>query len=531
MPDERYAFERVLGEGAQGKVYLAYDRKLKKHWAVKELKVSSEEAKIMLELDHPGLPRITDVMEKDNHQYIVMDFMEGKTLKEMKEEMEKKQKYFSWKQRITWGIQICSLLEYLHSPGKEIIHQDLKPSNLLVHISGNIRILDFGIASREGRESSGMGTPGYAAPEQRKRKAEKRSDIYALGAVLLYMERKGEKQTYLYGEWKKVIRKCMEENPEKRYRNISLLKKDLIRLERIRQGKKRVYAGTVLGVMGILFLLSDIKKNIEVKQTNPNDSAEAFFETQPEEELTDPADYEEAKTYFLQNQIGGENQEAYSKLLNALEYPQNADWKKIRGILEELRQQKKESWIEARENVFLADIYLAYGNEMEFTAEEKAKEAATLLERAKEQLQENPEEPLAFLYEWEADKQLARCYEISGDTDKGIACYLRILEHENNVVQRKMSMLALLYLYRKKGEYEKAEEGYQSLLEEDPLNQEAACAYALMEALERNNPEKGAEILKQTEERLEQQSEIEKSKNMKKAERKIREYRENFEKQ
>ena len=94
LPEERYAFERVLGEGAQGKVYLAYDRKLEKYWAVKELKVSSGEAKIMLELDHPGLPRITDVIEKDNRQYLVMDYMEGKTLKEMKEEMEKKNCYF-----------------------------------------------------------------------------------------------------------------------------------------------------------------------------------------------------------------------------------------------------------------------------------------------------------------------------------------------------------------------------------------------------------------------------------------------------
>ena len=71
LPEERYAFERVLGEGAQGKVYLAYDRKLEKYWAVKELKVSSGEAKIMLELDHPGLPRITDVIEKDNRQYLL----------------------------------------------------------------------------------------------------------------------------------------------------------------------------------------------------------------------------------------------------------------------------------------------------------------------------------------------------------------------------------------------------------------------------------------------------------------------------
>ena len=520
MPEERYAFERVLGEGAQGKVYLAYDRKLEKYWAVKELKVSSGEAKIMLELDHPGLPRITDVIEKDNRQYLVMDYMEGKTLKEMKEEMEKKNRYFSWKQRITWGIQICSLLEYLHSPGKEIIHQDLKPSNLLIHISGSIRILDFGIASREGEKSSGMGTPGYAAPEQKKRKAEKRSDIYALGAVLLYMERKDEKQTYLYREWRKIIRKCMEENPQKRYRNIKKKKKDLIRLEQIRQGKKRVYAGMVLGIMGILFLAADIKRNRDVLEKVP-------FETRNQEELTDPADYEEAKAYFLQSQMNGENPEAYGKLMDALEHPQTADWKQIRGILEELQQQKKDSWIQARENVFLADLYLAYGKEMEFTMEEKAEEAAKVLERAKEQLKENPEQPLAFLYEWEADRQLARCYEMSGDTEKGIACYLRILEQENSTVQRKQTLLALLYLYRKQGEYEKAEEGYQKLLEEDPLDQEAACAYALMEALERKHPEKAEKNLEKTEACL-QHTQIEKSENMKKTERKIREYQENL---
>ena len=160
-------------------------------------------------------------------------------------------------------------------------------------------------------------------------------------------------------------------------------------------------------------------------------------------------------------------------------------------------------------------------------AKEKAEEAAKVLERAKEQLKENPEQPLAFLYEWEADRQLARCYEMSGDTEKGIACYLRILEQENNAVQRKQTLLALLYLYRKQGEYEKAEEGYQKLLEEDPLDQEAACAYALMEALERKHPEKAEKILEKTEACL-QHTQIEKSENMKKTERKIREYQENL---
>lgn len=137
---ERYRLDKMLGKGGQGQVFLAFDMKLEKYWAIKKIPAdSSREVDIMRHLEHPALPRIVDILEEDGCRYLVMDYLEGFTL----EEIKKSGKKIPWDKRIKWAVQLCSLLEYLHGPAKGIIYQDMKPSNLMVHISGDIRIFDL----------------------------------------------------------------------------------------------------------------------------------------------------------------------------------------------------------------------------------------------------------------------------------------------------------------------------------------------------------------------------------------------------
>lgn len=195
----RYRIEGVLGEGGMSKVYLASDINLPgKLWAVKESVQQDdyplcmeEEAGLLISLNHPRLPRITDFIRNEDRSltYLVMDYIEGIHLDGYVRQLRKK---LSLDMLVKFGIQICEGLDYLHSHQPPVIHRDLKPANLLVDGKGEIRFIDFGIARRykeqQPEDTVKLGTIGFAAPEQYGgRQTDGRGDLYSLGAVLLYL--------------------------------------------------------------------------------------------------------------------------------------------------------------------------------------------------------------------------------------------------------------------------------------------------------------------------------------------------------
>lgn len=200
--DDKYEILSVIGRGSTSTVYLAMHQRLRQKWAIKE--VNKEycenygmicrqliaEANILKELDHPGLPKIVDIIEQDNTIWLVMEFIEGITLKKLLEEKDVVEE----KQAVEWGMQICKIFSYLHSRVPPIIYRDLKPENLIIKRDGRLMLIDFGTAREYcygsyAGDTSCLGTRGYAAPEQYggMGQTDARTDIYCFGVMLYYL--------------------------------------------------------------------------------------------------------------------------------------------------------------------------------------------------------------------------------------------------------------------------------------------------------------------------------------------------------
>jgi eukaryotic-like serine/threonine-protein kinase len=200
-----------IGAGGMGDVWRARDQRIGRDVAIKVLNDSyapgdervrrfEQEARAAGALNHPGLVTILDVGTMDGSPYIVMELLEGETLRDAIGDVMPRP--LPLRKTIDYAIQIASALAVAHEKG--IIHRDLKPDNLFITSDGRVKILDFGLAKlaedatdadarhRTARHltSAGMvvGTPGYMSPEQvRARPLDYRTDIFSLGAVLYEM--------------------------------------------------------------------------------------------------------------------------------------------------------------------------------------------------------------------------------------------------------------------------------------------------------------------------------------------------------
>lgn len=184
---DKYQVVRTIGTGGAGVVYLAKDLHLNRLVAVKE---STEalllaETELLKELDHPGLPAVYDCFKQQDHTFLVMEYVEGMTLRQYL----KKHGRVPERQAVQWAVELCGILGYLHSRHPAVIYRDLKPENIMIRQDGKLKLIDLGgtLKSVWGREKEKwcVGTPGYAPPEQWKQtRGDERWDIYALGAVL-----------------------------------------------------------------------------------------------------------------------------------------------------------------------------------------------------------------------------------------------------------------------------------------------------------------------------------------------------------
>src|SRR5713101_4464900 len=149
----------------------------------------TREALMLASLSHPNLPRIYEQFTEMGRWYLVMDFIEGETLEEY---LNKAQAgYLPLAEVQDIGIQLCTVLDYLHTRQPPIIFRDLKPGNVMRTLDGHLYLIDFGIARhfKPGQTSDTipLGSPGYAAPEQYARmqaQTTPRTDMYGLGATL-----------------------------------------------------------------------------------------------------------------------------------------------------------------------------------------------------------------------------------------------------------------------------------------------------------------------------------------------------------
>ncbi|HZU00726.1 MAG TPA: serine/threonine-protein kinase [Ktedonobacteraceae bacterium] len=200
---QRYRVLGLVGQGGFGVVYKAEDTQfgnrlvavkainlgvLTAQQAVEATDAFNREVLLLSGLTHPHLPRIYDHFTDREYWYLVIDFIEGETLEQYLEQAPNG--HLPQKEILDIGMQLCDVLDYLHTREPPIIFRDLKPANVMRTADGHLYLIDFGIARHfkpgQARDTMVLGSPGYAAPEQYGRaQTTPRADIYSLG-VLLY---------------------------------------------------------------------------------------------------------------------------------------------------------------------------------------------------------------------------------------------------------------------------------------------------------------------------------------------------------
>jgi len=193
-----------LGDGGRGTVYLARDvvtgdtvalktydlRKAIDAADSKEMIAAFvQEAKLLSQLQHKNVVAFRDFFSARGQCFLVMDFIEGWTLEDV---LYVRKEQLSINEVVAIGIKLCSVLSYLHKQAMPIIYRDLKPANIMLTPTGDVKLIDFGIArtfkSGKQQDTIALGTPGYYAPELlRAQQTTPRSDVYSLGIVLWEM--------------------------------------------------------------------------------------------------------------------------------------------------------------------------------------------------------------------------------------------------------------------------------------------------------------------------------------------------------
>ncbi len=291
--DDRYEIIDVVGTGGMSTVYRAKDERLKRFVAIKVLKsdYSSDqnfvskfraEAQSSAGLTHPNIVSVYDVCEDDGRYFIVMELVEGITLKEYINLNGR----LSMQQAIDFSIQIASGLEAAHE--HHVIHRDIKPQNIIVSKSGNIKVTDFGIAkaaTSTTMSTTGIGSVHYISPEQaRGGYSDERSDIYSLGITMYEMVTgrvpfEGDtnvaialmhiqndmippRQLYpdIYPSFEKIIMKASQKKPERRYLTAAALIADLNRVKDNPNIDIIVAPSTLTGVPTQQFTAEDMEK-------------------------------------------------------------------------------------------------------------------------------------------------------------------------------------------------------------------------------------------------------------------------------
>lgn len=348
----KYEILKKIGQGGMSIVYIAMDIRLNKQWAVKEIKKSTKqnmhmmmrslymEANVLKIADHPVLPRIVDIINHKGGIFVVMDYIEGRTMSEvLKEEGAQPQEKV-----IGWAIDLCSALDYLHSLDPPIIYRDMKPSNIMLQPNGRVKLIDFGIAKEFDEDSladtTALGTRGYAAPEQfgdakgrGVHRTDARTDIYSLGMTIYHiitgrdpseppyvMKPIREWNPKLPGGLEKIITKCTMPNPEDRYQSCKELMYALKHYEKLDDAFRKecikkmqsflVSAGLTL-CFGVIAFGGYIGSEREKRRNYENLIREGYS-------ATVQGKYEDAAAIYVDaiTDIDGRRNTAYLELLN-----------------------------------------------------------------------------------------------------------------------------------------------------------------------------------------------------------------------
>ena len=354
--DGKYKILNEIGRGGMSTVYLAINEKANKPWAVKEVRkngISNRELvkqslmveiNLLKKLKHKGLPSIVDIIDQQDNYLIVMDYIEGITLENiMQEEGVQPQEKV-----VDWAIQLCDVLQYLHTRKPAIIYRDMKPSNIMLRSDGSVVLIDFGTArefkERHVEDTTCLGTQGYAAPEQfgGMGQTDERTDIYSLGATMYRLvtghnPSEPPYEMYPITHWNPrlstglegIIAKCTSKDPKSRYQSVQEVRYalehyrdlDLDSIRRYRRNLRILLAAggmtaMLFGASGVSYAAADHMQkdeyayNLEAgrRSSNKQDSI-AFYQKAIQTDCAGEEAYDQLLTLFTQDGVLDEQEE------------------------------------------------------------------------------------------------------------------------------------------------------------------------------------------------------------------------------
>ena len=300
--DGRYEILEVIGTGGMAVVYKARCHRLNRLVAIKILKDElgkdeefrdrfHGESQAVAMLSHPNIMSVYDVSTHDDADYIVMELIDGITLKQY---MEKKGT-LNWKETLHFAMQIAKALEHAH--GRGIVHRDIKPHNVMVLKNGSVKVTDFGIARLMSQSNTltkeALGSVHYISPEQAKgSRVDNRSDLYSLGVVMYEMmtgrapydgdtpvavaiqhinggaTMPSVLNPNIPGGLEQIIMKCMATDPGRRYSSATALLYDL---EELRKNPEILFP---FGTGDALDEVLKVYPGKQTKQPQPRTTAE-----------------------------------------------------------------------------------------------------------------------------------------------------------------------------------------------------------------------------------------------------------------
>ena len=228
---DRYAISERIGAGGMGTVFRARDELLARDVAVKLCPLERDEdvdallaeARLLAGLEHPGIVPIHDAGRlPDGRTFYVMSVVEGRTLSEHLPTVP------DLPARLRLFDRLCDTISFAHARG--IVHRDLTPVNVMVGPFGDVRVLDWGLASRAGESAVAGGTSGYMAPEQLRGTADPRVDVFSLGALLRDIATDVPPSArYPAGPLRSIVARATARDPEERYPSVAHLAADVRR--------------------------------------------------------------------------------------------------------------------------------------------------------------------------------------------------------------------------------------------------------------------------------------------------------------
>ncbi len=316
LQNGRYAIDKVLGQGGMGAALLARDTRVSnKLVVIKELisdntdpekrkedvRNFEREVETVASIDHPLVPNVTDYFQENTRAFMVQEYVAGENLED---HMERINAPMPEREALSYASQVLDILDYLSQQTPPIVHRDIKPANIIIGAKDKrAHLVDFGIAradenkNAKRKQTSALGTPGYAPPEQYQGNADGRSDLYALAATIHHLVTNRDPRNYppfaypsarslnpkLSPALDQILTKALNIDANKRYQTAADMKRDVDNILAHSFNTASDTSSYVLGTSGPIAATPPVASRPQPAQPAPRPAAQPSVQPRPQQ--------------------------------------------------------------------------------------------------------------------------------------------------------------------------------------------------------------------------------------------------------